>query len=194
MAQRCHRRSTLSYLAYKCHSIFICEFSTWPSDAIDGQLSLDWRRSAIAPRNIAPSLTRICRIQWCCSLFLVFEWKYPFWPNLGQKIKTISLSWNLVPTLIRISRIRRWCLLFLFFIWNTLFGKFGSKSQNYQFKLKFGTCTNSNMQNSIAVFTFFVSNQKCLLWENLVQNVKIIGLRLNLLASLIRLCRIQRRC
>ena len=60
---QCHRRSTLFYLAQKCHSIFICKFSTWPSGAIDGQLSLDWPRRAIAPRNMAPSLTRICRIQ-----------------------------------------------------------------------------------------------------------------------------------
>ena len=63
VAQRCHRRSTLSYLAYKCHSIFICKFSTWPSGATDGQLSLDWPRNARAPRNMAPSLIRLCRIQ-----------------------------------------------------------------------------------------------------------------------------------
>ena len=61
----CHRRSALSYLAQKCHSIFFCEFSTWPSSAIDGQLSLDWPRSAITPRNMALSLIRIFRIQRC---------------------------------------------------------------------------------------------------------------------------------
>ena len=43
--------------------------SPWPIGAMDGQLSLDWPRSAIAPRNMAPCLIRICRIQWCCSLF-----------------------------------------------------------------------------------------------------------------------------
>ena len=31
---------------------------------------------------------------------------------------------------------------------------------------------------------FFVSDQKCLLWANLVQNVKIVSLRLNLVASI----------
>ena len=31
----------------------------------------------------------------------------------------------------------------------------GSKNKNYQFKLKFGTQTNWNMQTSIVVFTFF---------------------------------------
>ena len=56
VAQRCHRRSTLFCLACKCHSIFICAFSMWPSGAIVGQLSLGWLRSAIAPRNMA----RLC--------------------------------------------------------------------------------------------------------------------------------------
>ena len=42
---------------------FVYKFCTWPARAIDGQLSLDWPRSAIAPRNMAPKLIRICRIQ-----------------------------------------------------------------------------------------------------------------------------------
>ena len=32
--------------------------------------------------------------------------------------------------------------------------KFGSKNQNSQFKLKFGTETNSNIQNSMRMFTY----------------------------------------
>ena len=40
-------------------------------------------------------------------------------------------------------------------------GKFGSKSQNYLFELKSGTYTNSNMQISMEMFTFFLSDQKC---------------------------------
>ena len=39
-------------------------------------------------------------------------------------------------------------------------GKFGPKNQNCQFKLKFGTKTNSNMQNSMALFTFSVLDRK----------------------------------
>ena len=131
--------------------------------------------------------------------FLIFEWKYPFWANLVQKIKILTLSWNLVPTLIRTCRIQWWCSFFLFLIWNTLFGqiwpkksklsveaeisyldwfeyaefndtihffcfgveipfwgKFGPNNQNCNFKLKFGTYTNSNMQNSMVMFIFFV--------------------------------------
>ena len=49
------------FLLFKSFCIFVN--STWPRGAIDGQLSLDWPRSAIAPRNMAPSLIRICRIQ-----------------------------------------------------------------------------------------------------------------------------------
>ena len=47
-------------------------------------------------------------------------------------------------------------------------GKFGPKNQNCQFILKFGTWTNSNMQNSMAIFNFSFSlgkfgptNQNC---------------------------------
>ena len=56
-------------------------------------------------------------------------------------------------------------------------GKFGPKSQNYQFKLKFGTYTNSNMENSMMMLTFFVFDQKCPFWANLVQNVKIVSIK-----------------
>ena len=55
-------------------------------------------------------------------------------------------------------------MLFTFsdFDWKySFFGKFGLKSQNCKFKVKFDTWTNSNMQNSVAVFTFLVFDQKC---------------------------------
>ena len=32
--------------------------------------------------------------------FSIFDWKYPFWVNLVQKFKIVSLSGNLVPRLI----------------------------------------------------------------------------------------------
>ena len=41
-----------------------------------------------------------------------------------------------------------------------LFDKFGQKNQNCQFKLKFGTSTNLNMQNLMALFTFPVLDGK----------------------------------
>ena len=69
--------------------------------------------------------------------------------------------------------------------------KFGPKNQNCQFKVKFDIQPNSNMQNSVVVFTFFVFDRKYPVWANLVQNVRIVSLRIDLVASLIRVCRIQ---
>ena len=56
------------------------------------------------------------------------------------------------------------------------FGKFGPKNQNCQFNLKFGTWTNSNMQNSMAMFNFSAFDWNYPLWENLVQIIKIVRL------------------
>ena len=53
-------------------------------------------------------------------------------------------------------------------------GKTGQKNQNCQVKMKFGTKTNLNMQNSMAMFTFSVFDHKYLSWANLVQKFKIV--------------------
>ena len=47
-------------------------------------------------------------------------------------------------------------------------GKSGQKNQNCQFKLKFGTKTNLNLQNSMMMFTFSVFEDKHLSWVNFV--------------------------
>ena len=39
-------------------------------------------------------------------------------------------------------------------------GKFAPKTQNCQFKVKFGTYTNSNMLNTVVVFTFCILDGK----------------------------------
>ena len=52
VTQRCHRRSTLSYFAQKCHSIFVCKFPTWPSGAIDRQLSLSLLIDLEVPQHL----------------------------------------------------------------------------------------------------------------------------------------------
>ena len=41
----------------------------------------------------------------------------------------------------------------------TFFGKSGPKTKNCQFELKLGTYTNSNMHNSMVLFTFSISDQ-----------------------------------
>ena len=56
------------------------------------------------------------------------------------------------------------------------FGKFGPKNQNCQFILKFGTWTNSNLQNSMAMFNFSAFNWNYPFWANLVQIIKIVRL------------------
>ena len=79
-------------------------------------------------------------------------------------------------------------MLFTFFVleWKHPFwaGKFDPNCQYLLFKVKLDTLTNSIVQNSVAVFTFFFFDQKCSFWANLVQNVKIVNLRLNLVASI----------
>ena len=68
-------------------------------------------------------------------------------------------------------------MLFTFFrFWpeTPFLGKFGPNWQYLQF--------------------FLFPMRNAFFWKNLVQNVKIVSLKLNLLASLMRICRIQRRC
>ena len=105
--------------------------------------------------------------------FSVFDWKFPFWANLVRKIRIVGLAeiWYL-----------HWFeyaefnggIHFSCFRWEAPFlGKFGSKNHNCQFKLKFATETNSNMQNSMVVFTFSVLDGKHHFWANLVQKMKM---------------------
>ena len=101
-------------------------------------------------------LNRDCRlIRWCWMLMMmftssVFDRKYPFWANLVQHLKIVSLTWKLVPRLIQIYRVSTfsvfvwthfdslswnlvcrlillcraqwWCSLFLFLTGNAPFG------------------------------------------------------------------------
>ena len=78
----------------------------------------------------------------------------------SEKQRTQALSLNLVPRLIRVCRIQS-RVHFLSFRRETPFlRKFGPKNQNCQFKLEFGAQTSSNMQNSMALFTFPVLDRK----------------------------------
>ena len=53
-------------------------------------------------------------------------------------------------------------------------GECGPQNQNYPFKLKFGTWTNWNMQNSMVWFILSVLDLKHIFWANLVQNIRIV--------------------
>ena len=60
--------------------------------------------------------------------------------------------------------------------------------------MKFGTQTNSNIQNSMIIFTFSFSDQKYPR-SNLVQENKLsVQAEIWLVPGLIRICRIQWRC
>ena len=62
------------------------------------------------------------------------------------------------------------------------------KSENCLFK------TNSNMLNSMAMFTFSILDQKYPIWVSLARNFKIYCLRWNLASILIRICWIRCWC
>ena len=106
--------------------------------------------------------------------FSVLHRKHSFWANFVRKRIIVSLSRNLAPRLISIYRTQWHCSVFLFQTGKSILGKFGEKSQNWQFQLMFGTKTNSNMPNSMMVFTFSVSDGKAFFSANLVQNSKML--------------------
>ena len=82
--------------------------------------------------------------------------------------------------------------LFFHFRTETLFfGKFVPKNQNYQFKLKFAAQTNSNMQNSMVLFTFSVSDRKYRFLSKFGTKIQNCLFKVNFISSLVRICRIQ---
>ena len=141
-------------------------------------------------RNLLPNLIQIYTIQWWFSFVFYVRKNKPFLANMLHNSKIFNLSWNLVPRLIWISRIQWWCLFYIF-------GQFLSKNQNYEFKRKFFTKSNSNMQNTVMIFLylfFCLWSEIYSFWVNLVEKVKIVSVSWNLMLRLIRRCRIQRCC
>ena len=72
--------------------------------------------------------------------------------------------------------------------------KFGPKNQKCLLKVKFDSYTNSNMQNSVVVFTFSALDLKYLFCTNVVQKIKIVNLSWKMVLRLIRIWRIQWWC
>ena len=62
--------------------------------------------------------------------FFWFIPETPFWANLVQQIKIVSLSWNLVPRLFRIWRTQWWFDFFCIRPETPFLGKFGPTNQN----------------------------------------------------------------
>ena len=126
--------------------------------------------------------------------FFCFRPGITFLSKFGPKIKIVSSNWNLVLRLIWICRIQLWCSFFLFFTANTLFGQIWHQNSKMPVKLKPGTKTDSNMQNSMAMFTFSALDRKYPIWANLTQKVKIVKFSWNLVPRLIRICRMKWQC
>ena len=70
-------------------------------------------------------------------------------------------------------------------------GAFGPINQNCPFKLKFATWISLKMLNSVVMFKSFLLERMYPFWANLVQKIKIVFLRLNLVPGLIWTCWIQ---
>ena len=99
----------------------------------------------------------ICKIQWWCSLF-PFSTKNTFFEvNLVQKIKFVGLNWNLVLNSFEYAQFNGDADFFCFWPKIHFLGKFGAKNQNCQFKLKFSSYTNSNLQKLVVNFLFLFS-------------------------------------
>ena len=58
-------------------------------------------------------------------------------------------------------------------------GKYGQKNQSRQFKIKFDTKVNSNVQNVMVTFTVFIFNLNYPFWKNLVQKIKVVSLKIH---------------
>ena len=120
-----------------------------------GKLSV--KKIASLSWNFLPRLIQICRIHWRCSLFSFSTENTLLGKNVVPKVKVVFVFCE--------SEI--WCLVqfeyaevsgdvhFFFFQSETLFwGKFCPKLQKCLCKVKFGTQSNSNIQNAKVMFTF----------------------------------------
>ena len=94
---------------------------------------------------------------------------------LIQKIKIVSLNWNLEHQFVY-AEFSGDIHFAIFSTRNTLFGP---GYENCQIKLKSGTNTNLNMQNSVVVFSFSIFDRKYPFWSNLAQKVLVgfLGVR-----------------
>ena len=147
--------SILSVFDQKYHFCF------WPENLVQKVkiVSLSW--------HLVSRLIRTYWIQSRCWLFLFLTGNTIFLTNLILKIKIVSLSWNLVSKLIWICTIQWWC----YNDGNNLLGQIWSQNSKFLFKAKFGTFTNSSMQNSMgcSLFLFYF----VLFFTSFVQKVNL---------------------
>ena len=117
--------------------------------------------------------------------FSVLREKCPFCTNLVPKFQIVCLKWNLVPKLISICKFNGDVY---FFIFDQRYHFWSRNSKSSVSAEIWYLDTNSNIQNSMVMFTF----SEFPFWANLVPKFKIICLEVKF--GLIRICRIQWWC
>ena len=126
--------------------------------------------------------------------FYVFGWKYFFGQFWSKKSKLSVLGETRYLYQLEYAEFNDDVHFFRFRPEILFLGKFVQKNQNSKYKVKLDTLSNSNMRDSMMLFTFFAFDRKYSFCANLVQKVKIVRLRWNLILTLIRICRIQWWC
>ena len=119
-------------------------------------------------QHILASVVRYVRSKWmalnkCCEKFFCALVR----PSTLEHHRQQGKCSCFLP--IWICRIQWLCSLFRFRPQIPFLGKFGPKNQNCQVILKFGTWTNSNMPNSVALFNFSPFYWNYPFWSNLFQ-------------------------
>ena len=140
-------------------------------------------------QHILASVIRYVRTKWvapnkCCGTFFV-HW-------FSQVYKSITASKKNVVVFFQFEYADS-TVMFTFSDFDCKYHFWVNLVQNNQtcqFILKFGTWTNSSMQNSTTMFNFSAFSWNYPFWANLVQLIKIVRLSWNLVPRLIRIRRI----
>ena len=100
-------------------------------------------------------------------LLIKYKYEYCFLFFLHEEPCNVDVANK--PLLLSLSLL----LLLLLLLFLLLFlGRCGPKNQNCQFRLKFGTKTNSNIQNSMLMISFSVLDQKYTFWGKFGTKIK----------------------
>ena len=97
----------------------------------------------------------ICGIEWWCSLFQFLTENTFFGKIWSKKWKFTILSWDFALDYFKYAELCRKYVVLTFFCFRPNLVK---KNKSCQFKLIFGTKTNSNTQNLMMIFPFLTIN------------------------------------
>ena len=156
------------------NSAVICIFSVFERIYSFWLTSVQKIKSVSISWNLVPRLIWICRIQWCRSLFSIFD-KLHFLGKLGPKIQSslFKVKYGTASN----SNKKNSMVIVTFLFWTE--NIFSEKSQNCQFKLKFGIKENTKVRNSMVVFIFSVFDGKYPFWGNIGQKLKLLFWRVD---------------